>query len=299
MPNQLSPIVEQRIVAFALGHPGLGPKRIAARLARPEWGGLQISPDGVYKTLRRHGLNTRAKRLALVAGYRAPFEPPRDPQPAPHVDSERPGELVGIDCFFVGRLHGTKDRSGRSRVWRPIGATTARRRRLCRGSAAHQPRHPAVMHLTASTTTAHDRRPPPEGTRRAPTRSTLRPSQRRLGECPNPCKATAATRLALPLPAPDREPSHRAWREAGGRSISGTRRRGSRRAGRCSPCRRAGSPHFVNRLDATAGITPGDVRPRDGAAPRGPSAAVGHRGAGASHSRTSTGTLRQRLPVRR
>jgi hypothetical protein len=25
MPNQLSPLVEQRIVAFALGHPGLGP----------------------------------------------------------------------------------------------------------------------------------------------------------------------------------------------------------------------------------------------------------------------------------
>lgn len=108
MPNQLSAIVEQRIVAFALGHPGLGPKRIAARLARPEWGGLVISPNGVYKALCRHGLNTRAKRLALVAGYRAPYEPPREPEPEPHVDSRRPGELVGIDCFFVGRLHGTK-----------------------------------------------------------------------------------------------------------------------------------------------------------------------------------------------
>src|SRR3954469_4004376 len=40
MPNQLSPIVQQRIVAFALGHPGLGPKRISAQLARPEWGAL-------------------------------------------------------------------------------------------------------------------------------------------------------------------------------------------------------------------------------------------------------------------
>src|SRR4051794_8186080 len=106
MPNQLSPIVEQRIVAFALGHPGLGPRRIAARLARPEWGGLVLSPNGVYKTLCRHGLNTRAKRLALVAGYRAPYEPPREFEPEPHIDSQRPGELVGIDCFFVGRLHG-------------------------------------------------------------------------------------------------------------------------------------------------------------------------------------------------
>src|SRR3954466_13714579 len=44
MPNQLSPVVEQRIVAFALGHPGLGPRRISAQLARPRWGALMVSP---------------------------------------------------------------------------------------------------------------------------------------------------------------------------------------------------------------------------------------------------------------
>jgi transposase InsO family protein len=108
MPNQLAPMVEQRIVAFALGNPGLGPRRVSAQLARREWGGLTVSANGVYKTLVRHGLNTRAKRLALVAGYRAPYEPPRDPPPEPHIDSTRPGELVGLDCFFVGRLHGTR-----------------------------------------------------------------------------------------------------------------------------------------------------------------------------------------------
>jgi transposase InsO family protein len=108
MPNQLSVLIEQKIVAFALGHPGLGPRRIAARLARPEWGGLRVSPNGVYKTLRRHGLNTRAARLSLVAGYRAIAEPPRELAPEPHIDTTRPGELVGIDCFFVGRLHGAK-----------------------------------------------------------------------------------------------------------------------------------------------------------------------------------------------
>ena len=108
MPNQFSPLLEQRIVAFALGHPGLGPRRVAAELARPNWGGLSISANGVWRCLRRHGLNTRAKRLALVAGYAAPYEPPR---PAPmqlHVEAERPGELVGFDCFFVGRLHNMK-----------------------------------------------------------------------------------------------------------------------------------------------------------------------------------------------
>src|SRR3954463_11062736 len=47
MPNQLSEVVEQRIVAFSLGHPGLRPRRVAARLARPEWGGPVLSANGV------------------------------------------------------------------------------------------------------------------------------------------------------------------------------------------------------------------------------------------------------------
>jgi transposase len=108
MPNQLAPMVAEKIVAFALGHPGYGPRRIASALARPRWGGLVVSPNGVYKTLRRHGLNTRARRLSLIAGYRAPYQPPREPEPEPHITSTRPGELVGIDCFFVGRLKDSK-----------------------------------------------------------------------------------------------------------------------------------------------------------------------------------------------
>src|SRR5215208_5573242 len=47
MPDALSMLVEQRIVAFCLGHPGWGPRRVAARLARPQWGGLQVSANGV------------------------------------------------------------------------------------------------------------------------------------------------------------------------------------------------------------------------------------------------------------
>jgi transposase len=108
MPNQLSKMVEERIVAFALGHPGLGPKRVSGELRHPKWGGILVSPNGVWKVLCRHGLNTRAKRLGLIAGYAAPYEPPRDPGPEQHIDVSRPGELVGIDCFFVGRLAGIK-----------------------------------------------------------------------------------------------------------------------------------------------------------------------------------------------
>ena len=109
MPNQIGPHLEQRIIAFALGHPGHGPRRISAELAREKWGGVRISEHGVWRVLRRVGLNTRAKRLALIARHRDPYE--RRPLVAPperHIDASVPGEKVQLDCFYVGRLSGTK-----------------------------------------------------------------------------------------------------------------------------------------------------------------------------------------------
>ncbi len=108
MPNQLPAMIEERVLSFSIAHPGLGPKRVSSELAREKWGAIMVSPNGVWKVLCRHGLNTRAKRLALIAGYAAPYEPPRDPGPEQHIDVARPGELVGIDCFYVGRLRGTE-----------------------------------------------------------------------------------------------------------------------------------------------------------------------------------------------
>ena len=113
MPNQTSQLTEQRVIAFSLGHPGLGPRRISATLAQERWGGIVISPNGVWRVLRRHGLNRRIARLSLVAGYAARPEPERPtPLAARHVEASRPGELVGFDCFHVGRLAGTS-----GRVW--------------------------------------------------------------------------------------------------------------------------------------------------------------------------------------
>lgn len=109
MPNELGPHLEQRILAFSLAHPGFGPRRISAELARERWGGLRISANGVWRCLRRHGLNTRTRRLSLVAGYAARYErTPAAAEPERHVEASRPGELVGLDCFYVGRLSGTK-----------------------------------------------------------------------------------------------------------------------------------------------------------------------------------------------
>lgn len=82
MANATSPLVEQRVVASALGHPGFGPARIAAELAQPRWGELRLSANGVWRVLRRHGLSTRPKRYGLVAGYAAPLGRPSVAQQA-------------------------------------------------------------------------------------------------------------------------------------------------------------------------------------------------------------------------
>ncbi|MER3487468.1 MAG: hypothetical protein C4307_01380 [Chloroflexota bacterium] len=65
MPNQLPAMVEERIVAFAVAHPGLGPRRIASQPRREKWGRIVVSGDGVWRCLRRHGRNTRSRRLSL------------------------------------------------------------------------------------------------------------------------------------------------------------------------------------------------------------------------------------------
>jgi transposase len=91
MANQTSVLVEQRVVAFALGHPGFGPARIAAELARPKWGAIQLSTNGVWRVLGRHGLSPRAKRYGLVAGYAAPLAPERPhPPPERHLQVDLP-----------------------------------------------------------------------------------------------------------------------------------------------------------------------------------------------------------------
>lgn len=112
MPNQLAPWVEERVVAFALGYPGFGPKRIAAELRQERWGGIVVSSNGVWRILRRHGISTRQKRLSLIAGAALPPAPGREPEPERHIEAQKPGDLVQLDCFSVGRLSGTK-----GRVW--------------------------------------------------------------------------------------------------------------------------------------------------------------------------------------
>ena len=107
LPNQLSPFIEERIVAFALGHPGYGPRRIASELGKPRWGGLLVSHNGVWRCLRRHGLNTRARRLSLVAGYAAPYQPraslSRSGTSRPSVRASWSGSIASSSAVSPGR----------------------------------------------------------------------------------------------------------------------------------------------------------------------------------------------------
>jgi transposase InsO family protein len=121
MPNQIGPHLEQRVIAFCLGNPGFGARRIAAELAREKWGGIRISEHGVWRVLKRFGLNTRSSRLALIARHRDPYERrPEPPPPARHIDATEPGQKVKLDCFYVGRLEGTK-----GTVWQYTAADVA------------------------------------------------------------------------------------------------------------------------------------------------------------------------------
>lgn len=115
MPNQVSPVVEQAILEYIGVWPTHGPRRIAEQLAEPQWGGYLISHWGVYKALLRLGLQRRAARLrryellqaratGLLTEYTRELVEARPAQA--QVQASQPGELVGIDTFYVGRLKG-------------------------------------------------------------------------------------------------------------------------------------------------------------------------------------------------
>ncbi len=132
MPNQIGPHLEQRIIAFALGHPGYGPRRISAELAREKWGGLRISEHGIWRVLRPR----RAEHPHQAPGAdRAPSRPLRaqarpSRRPSATLTPPQPGEKVQLDCFYVGRLSGTK-----GTVWQYTAIDVASA--LLLGRAAH------------------------------------------------------------------------------------------------------------------------------------------------------------------
>ena len=93
--------------------------------------------------LRRVGLNTRRKRRGLIAGYQAPPEPrPQVPEPVRHIEANYPGELVQLDCFYVGHLAGSW-----GRTWQYTAIDVASR--YCWATLHNTPRNPSAQHTAA------------------------------------------------------------------------------------------------------------------------------------------------------
>ena len=111
MPNQLSKMVEERIVAFALGAsgPGAQARRLRARRAR-SGAGSSSRPTGSGRCSAATASTPAPSAWGWSPATPRPMSRRAIPAPSSTSTSTRPGELVGIDCFYVGRLRGHRGR---------------------------------------------------------------------------------------------------------------------------------------------------------------------------------------------
>ena len=117
-------------MSFSLAHPGLGPARRERARAREVGRDHRLAQRCLEGALPARAQHPR-QALALSPATRAPYEPPRDPGPEQHIEVERPGELVGIDCFYVGRLQRHRGRDlAADRDRHPLLVCLGRARRL-------------------------------------------------------------------------------------------------------------------------------------------------------------------------
>ena len=119
-PPQLDAIVERQVIALALSWPSFGPQQLSDQLAMQ---GTQVARSTVYRALRRHGLGTRRERLGILEQHsarsaglltertRRQIQKARPTASRRHVEAKEPGELICLDCFYIGKLKGV------GRVW--------------------------------------------------------------------------------------------------------------------------------------------------------------------------------------
>jgi transposase InsO family protein len=141
--------VERSVIAMALAWPTWGPNRLAVQLARQ---GVEIAPSTVYRTLRRVGLGTRAQRLGVLEQHsaeraglltertRRKIRAARSPAER-HVEASEPGELVCLDCFYVGKLKGV------GKVWQITACDAASSYGTGRVLVLPQPTAQAAAHF--------------------------------------------------------------------------------------------------------------------------------------------------------
>jgi transposase InsO family protein len=110
---------ERRVIAFALAWPTCGPQWYSDQLARD---GVTIAPVTIWRLLRRQRLGTRRARLAVLERCSAATTgllTERTVKPVRHVAARRPGDLLSLDTFYVGKLKGV------GKVWQITGCDAA------------------------------------------------------------------------------------------------------------------------------------------------------------------------------
>jgi transposase InsO family protein len=123
MPNATPTWVVEELLAEAVVRPTLGARRYAENLADR---GFRLSASGVQKILNRHGLGRRRQRVAALAQLTAATSGlvTQDALEGPfgfcHF-AARPGDLVALDSFFIGKLKGVGP------VWQLTAVDTATR----------------------------------------------------------------------------------------------------------------------------------------------------------------------------
>jgi len=105
-PNEMATWEIEAILAEAVARPTLGAGRLLEHLADRE---VHRSKSGVQKVLSRHGLGTRRQRVAalaaITAGTAGVVSRAAEPFGFCHW-AAAPGDLVGLDAFYVGKLKG-------------------------------------------------------------------------------------------------------------------------------------------------------------------------------------------------
>ena len=107
-PNAMSPEEVSVILAEAVARPTLGPRSLLRHLAGR---GVRRSASGVAKVLGRHHLGTARQRVAALASLTAAEDGllTDAAMEGPFgfcLFASRPGQVVALDTFYVGRLKG-------------------------------------------------------------------------------------------------------------------------------------------------------------------------------------------------
>lgn len=127
MPNATPSWVVEELLAEAVVRPTLGARRYAEDFARR---GFAISPSGAQKILNRHGLGRRRQRVGALAQLTAATtgllstDALEGPFGFCHF-AARPGDLVALDSFYIGKLKGVGP------VWQLTAVDTATRWAVC------------------------------------------------------------------------------------------------------------------------------------------------------------------------